>query len=215
MRRTDVPATKSTLLRMREQFVFVQAGHKLLEQKREVLLEELIQIAREAKQSRRQLAEALATAYATLGAALVTDGRPPLEAEALAASPDTTVRVRERSVMGVAVPILSFEGPPAALATVAPGTASPGAARTGHRIRALLTAIVRQAEVEVSCRRLAAELQKTQRRVNALENIFIPEYRDTIRFIEGSLEEKEREGLFQMKRLKGRHAAGDGGSDDD
>lgn len=215
MRRTDVPATKSTLLRMRERFVFVQDGHKLLEQKREVLLEELMQIAREAKQSRRQLAAALEEAYATLRAALLADGRPQLEAEALAASPGQSLRVRERSVMGVTVPLLSFEGPPPALAAVAPGTASPGAALAGRRIRALLEALVRQAEVEVSCQRLAAELQKTQRRVNALENIFIPEYRDTIRFIEASLEEKEREGLFQMKRLKGRHEDQDGGSDHD
>jgi len=215
MRRTDVPATKSTLLRMREQFVFVRAGHQLLEQKREVLLEELMQIAREAKESRRQLAAALERAYATLRAALLTDGRPRLEAEALAAPGPATLRVRERSVMGVTVPLLSFEGPPVALAVGAPGLASPGAAFTGRRIRGLLTALVRQAEVEMSCRRLATELQKTQRKVNALENIFIPEYRDTIRFIEGSLEEKEREGLFQMKRLKGRHRSPSGGTEDD
>ena len=215
MRRSNVPATKSTLLRMREQFVFVQGGHDLLEQKRDVLLEELMQLARDAKASRRRLAAALEQAYETLRAALLTDGRPSLEAEALAAPGPATVRVRERSVMGVTVPLLSFEGPPAAFAAVAGGTASPGAAFVGRRIRTLLAALVRQAEVEVSCHRLAAELQKTQRKVNALEHIFIPEYRDTIRFIEGSLEEKEREGLFQMKRLKGRHAAPEGGNGDD
>lgn len=215
MRRTDVPATKSNLLRMREQFVFVRSGHQLLEQKREILLEELMQIARDAKRSRRQLTAALQRAYATLRAALVTDGQPAIEAEALAPAPPATLRVRERSVMGVTVPLLSFEGPPAAVAAVAGGMASPGAALVGRRLRALLPALVHQAEVEVSCRRLATELQKTQRKVNALEHIFIPEYRDTIRFIEGSLEEKEREGLFQMKLLKGRQiTASEGGGDE-
>jgi V/A-type H+-transporting ATPase subunit D len=50
-------------------------------------------------------------------------------------------------------------------------------------------------------------LQRTQRKVNALENIFIPQYDDTIRFIEASLEEKEREALFHLKRIKGRRDA--------
>lgn len=215
MRRTDVPTTKSALLRMREQFVFVQAGYDLLEQKREVLLEELMQIARDAGVSRRRLTGALERAYAALRAALLTDGRPSVEAEALAPPTPAELRVQERSVMGVAVPLLSFAGPPAAVAGAAGGTASPGAAFVGRRIRGLLSALVHQAEVEISCRRLAAELQKTQRKVNALEHIFIPEYRDTIHFIEGSLEEKEREALFQMKRLKGRRSdAAEGNADD-
>jgi V/A-type H+-transporting ATPase subunit D len=207
MRRTDLTATKSTLLRLRENFGFVKSGHELLDQKRQILLEELIDMSRDAGQLRRELEAALAALYDTLRHGLLAGGRAGLEAETLAAVGTQRLRVRERAVMGVTVPLLDMEttelpGPP-----TAPGWSPPAAARARHQVRELLPALARVAEIEVSCRRLATELQKTQRKVNALENIFIPEYRDTIHFIEASLEEKEREALFQLKRLKRRRAA--------
>ena len=65
-----------------------------------------------------------------------------------------------------------------------------------------LRQLVALAEVEIAFHRLAAELRKTQKRVNALQNLLIPQYRETVRFLESSLEEKEREALFQLKRLR-------------
>jgi len=206
MRRIDTPATKSNLLRLKEQFGFVTSGHDLLDQKREVLLEELTDIFRESQRVRRDAEKALAGVYGGLHAALLAAGRAALEAEALAHAGSQQLRVRERSVMGVVVPLLENESVDVAGPVSAPGTLGPAAAATRRRVRALLPLLVHMAEIEVSCRRLAAELKKTQRRVNALETIFIPEYRDTIHFIEASLEEKEREALFQMKRLKSRRA---------
>jgi V/A-type H+-transporting ATPase subunit D len=204
MRRTDLPATKSTLLRLREHFGFVKSGHELLDQKRQVLLEELIDMFRDAGQLRRDLEASLAALYATLRDALLAGGRAPLDAETLAPTGTQELHVRERSIMGVTVPLLDLQiteppGPP-----TAPGWTTPAAAVARHQVREMLGALARVAEIEVSCRRVATELLKTQRKVNALENIFIPEYRDTIRFIESSLEEKEREALFQLKRLKHR-----------
>ena len=204
MRRTDIPATKSNLLRLTEQFSFVQAGHDLLDQKREVLLEELVDIHREAGHIRQQLSTALAAFYAVFRDALLAQGRGSLEEEALAPTADVELRVRERSVMGVIVPLLEIEnGTPLEPAT-APGWGPAGTAELRRRVQQLLPMLTRLAEIEVSCRRLAGELQKTQRKVNALEHIFIPQYRDTIHFIDGTLEEKEREALFHLKRLKAR-----------
>jgi V/A-type H+-transporting ATPase subunit D len=207
MRRTDIPATKSNLLRLREHFGFVKSGHDLLDQKREVLLEALMDIYREAGELRRKLEADLATLYTTLRAALLAAGRSALETEAVAAAGAYQLRGRERSVMGAIIPLLELDSVDRAGPTAAPGWIPPAAADIRRQARQLLPSLVRVAEIEVSCRRLATELQKTQRKVNALESIFIPEYRDTIHFIEGSLEEKEREALFQMKRLKGRRPA--------
>jgi V/A-type H+-transporting ATPase subunit D len=204
--RLNIPATKSNLLRLKEHFGFVRAGHELLDQKREVLLEELVDIYREAGQLRRQLEAALSGIYALLRDALLAQGRSVLEDEALASVDTQALRVRERSVMGVIVPLLEVEAGAGPMPLTAPGLAPPGAARLRQRVRQLLPAIVRLAEVEISCRRLAAELQKTERKVNALENIFIPQYGATIHFIESSLEEKEREALFHLKRLKSRRS---------
>ncbi len=204
MRRPEIAATKSNLIRLKERFGFVKSGHALLDQKREVLLEELIEIYRDARQLRHEMAAALAAVYQGLRDGLLAGGRVDFEAAALAANGSQQLRARERSVMGVIVPLLELEAPPRAGPHVAPGRAPVAAAQTRRRVRDLLPALVRVAEAEVACRRLAAELQKTQRQVNALENIFIPDYRDTIRFIESAWDEKEREGLFHMKRLKSR-----------
>jgi V/A-type H+/Na+-transporting ATPase subunit D len=203
VRRTDVPATKSNLLRLREALDVITSGHELLDQKREILLEELVDVQRESGEVRREVEVALSAVYRALREALLAGGRPPLEAEALADAGSQRLRVRERSVMGVIVPLVEVETTERRPAT-APGWGPASVARVRRGVRALLPALVRLAEIEVSCRRLAAELQKTQRRVNALEHLFIPEHRDTIRFIEGSLEEREREAFFHMKRAKAR-----------
>lgn len=207
MRRRDVAATKSNLLRLREYFSFVRAGHELLEQKREVVLEELLDIYRESQQLRHEFEAELREAYTALAVALRTNGREAAECEALGAAGTDALRLRERSIMGVVLPLLELTTSAQPEPLTSPGWVSPAVAVVRRRMRALLPALVRLAEAEVAYRRLAVELQKTQRKVNALENIFIPEYRDTIRFIEQALEEKEREALFHLKRLKGRKAA--------
>ncbi|HUI26336.1 MAG TPA: V-type ATP synthase subunit D [Candidatus Kryptonia bacterium] len=207
MRRTDVPATKSNLLRLKEHFGFIKSGHELLDQKRQILLEELLDVYRESGQARQALDAALRRLYAYLREAMLANGRAAVEAEALAAQAAIRLGMRERSIMGVVVPLLDVELGDAAGPTAAPGWNSVAAAQAARQVHELLSATVRMAEIEISCRRLATELQKTRRKVNALEHVFIPEYRDTIHFIESSLEEKERESLFQMKRFKARPRA--------
>jgi len=204
MRRTDIPATKSNLLRLKEHFGFVKSGHELLDQKREILLEELLDVYRESAQARQALDAALRRLYEQLQAAMLASGRAAVESEALAAQTTIHLRLRERSIMGVVVPLLEADLDDAAGPAAAPGWGSVAAAFAARQVRELLPMAVRVAEIEISCRRLATELQKTRRKVNALEHIFLPEYRDTIHFIESTLEEKERESLFQMKRFKGR-----------
>jgi V/A-type H+-transporting ATPase subunit D len=72
------------------------------------------------------------------------------------------------------------------------------------RFKNALGAIARLAESRISLVRLAKEIQKTIRRVNALEKIFIPDYRETVKYIEDSLEESDREAFFILKLVKGR-----------
>jgi V/A-type H+-transporting ATPase subunit D len=200
--RAEVAATKSNLLRLREQLGFVVAGHELLDQKREVLLEELVEIGGEASELRRSVERELLELYAVLRESLLAAGRAALEAEALADPGLEALRMRERSVMGVIVPLIELETSDLPQPIAAPGDGPSGAARAGRMVRRMLPSLARLAEIETSCRRLGIELKKTQRKVNALENVFIPEYRDSIHAIEGSLEEREREAHFSLKRLK-------------
>jgi V/A-type H+-transporting ATPase subunit D len=107
--------------------------------------------------------------------------------------------------MGVVLPLVTIKLPP-----FTPGY---GLHATGKPIDATAAAIHQAmemagelGEVEVGLERLLAELKKTLKRINALAHIYIPTYRETVKGMEISLEEKEREALFQLKRIKGRSA---------
>lgn len=206
MSRIAVPATKSTLLRLRADLEFLEAGRELLDQKREFLNEALLTFDRDASALRerleselRPISDALAEAHAALGDA-------GLQRLALAAAPVEPPEVRERSLMGVAVPLVqpqAEDGPAAGPALrVAPGESGAAAADVARRLRRLAEPLAELGALESCCLRLAAELARTRRKVNALEVIHIPNHRETIRFIADRLEEREREALFQLKRVK-------------
>ena len=206
MSRIAVPATKSALLRLRADLEFLEAGRELLDQKREFLNEALLTFDRDASALRerlegelREISDALAEAHAALGDA-------GLQRLALAAAPVEPPPVRERSLMGVAVPLVERRaetaGDAGAVLGAAPGEAGAAAGQVARRIRRLVEPLLELGALESCCVRLAAELARTRRKLNALEVVHIPSHRETIRFIADRLEEREREALFQLKRVK-------------
>lgn len=201
MARLDLPATKANLLRLKEDLLLAQEGYHLLDEKREILLREIFSHLADLKRSRAEAATALAEAYAALQDACLALGREGVARAALAASFPGEITVSERSVIGVVVPLCEWhansEPPPWGLL----GT-SLELDLARDKFLLALRQLVALAEVEIAFHRLAAELRKTQKRVNALQNLLIPQYRETVRFLESSLEEKEREALFQLKRLR-------------
>ena len=108
MRRRDIPSTKSNLLRLRADLGLVRAGHELLDQKRQVLLGELITLSRDAEQQRHRAEGAVLLVYESLRAALAAGGESALLAETIADPGKPTLKVRERSVMGVVIPLLEL-----------------------------------------------------------------------------------------------------------
>jgi V/A-type H+-transporting ATPase subunit D len=73
-----------------------------------------------------------------------------------------------------------------------------------EKFLAAMRSLIELAELEISFQRLAVELRKTQKRVNALQNLLIPQYQATLRYMEDGLDEREREALFQLKRVRAR-----------
>jgi V/A-type H+-transporting ATPase subunit D len=197
----DVPPTKSTLLELKDQLAMARTGYDLLEEKREVLVSELLAIIDDAEYLRREVDERLAAAFRALQEAVVELGRDQVERVALACGARAQIEIRERSIMGMLFPLVERE-----VRELEPQYGLLGtSARLDEalaRFHEALETILRLAETETTAWRLAIELKKTQRRVNALENIFIPQYDETIRYIESKLAEDERESIFQMKRLK-------------
>jgi len=199
----DVPPTKSNLLELKDQLAMARTGYELLEEKREVLVSELLDIIDDAEYLRQEVDKRLATAFQALLEAIIELGQEQVERAALACGAEAQIKVHERSIMGVLVPLMERKLRELELQYGLLGT-SFKLDEALRRFYGVLDTILRLAETETTAWRLAEELRKTQRRVNALENIFIPQYEETIRHIEAKLEEIERETVFQMKRLKAR-----------
>jgi len=207
MPRIAIPVTKNNLLRLRGDLIFLRAGRDLLDQKRAFLSDALLTFAREARALRADVEAKLADAYDLLAEAYAVHGEAGLAGLALGAQPLATVDVRERSLMGVSVPVVSRGSESGEPLQQAPLRASAGASglaadAVAGALRALVPATLELAEIETSCLRLAHELRAVQRKLNALEVVHIPSHRDTIRFIADRLEEREREQLFQLKRIR-------------
>ena len=205
MARINVPPTRSNLLHMKQELQFAREGFEILDRKREVLSTELVHIAHDAEVLQEQVWKLLAAAYEALEQAKLTMGREHVEWAALAVNKTVDVRLKSRGVMGVSIPLVEARGgPPEMPYSLGDTTASLDQA--GAAFREVLSHIPELSELVTTVWRLAAELRKTQRRVNALQNIFIPEYEETVAFIESALEEREREEVFRLKRLKNKTA---------
>jgi V/A-type H+-transporting ATPase subunit D len=148
----------------------------------------------------------LEKAYGDQAAARLSMGRERLEWAALSVTETVEVQVRPRSVMGVVIPTVEASGAPPDM-PYGLGHTPAALDEAAESFRRVIEAIPALSELLTTVWRLALELQKTQRRVNALQYIFIPQYEETIKYIEGALEEREREEIFRLKRLKSRAMA--------
>ena len=201
MAKINVAPTRSNLLRVKQDLQFAKEGYEILNRKREVLTTELIRMAHNAEELQQQVWQLLAEAYVAMEKAQLKMGREQVEWAALAADKTVDVQLKVRGIMGVSVPVIESHGePPEMLYSLGDTTASLDEASTAFV--KVLKLIPELSMVITTVWRLASELHKTQRRVNALQYIFIPEYEETVLFIVSSLEERDREEIFRLKLLK-------------
>jgi V/A-type H+-transporting ATPase subunit D len=204
----NIPPTRSNLIRIKQELAFAQEGYEILDRKREVLTTELIRMAHDAEELQKSLEEKMARAYRSLEKAQLSMGRERVEWAALAAYKTVEVQLKFRGVMGVAIPVINPSGePPEMSYSLSDTTAALDEATINFR--EVLKLIPELSVLKTGVWRLAGELRKTQRRVNALQYIFIPDYEATVSFIESTLEEREREDTFRLKLLKNRLERGE------
>lgn len=197
----NIPPTRSNLLRMKQELKFAHEGYEILDRKREVLTTELIRMAHDAQELQEEVWKLVAEAYRALEQAKLTMGHEQVERAALAVHETVEVDLKFRGVMGVPIPLVEAKGkPPGTSYSLGDTKATLDKANT--RFRKVLERVPVLSELVTSVWRLAGELRKTQRRVNALQHIFIPEYEETVEFIKSALEEREREETFRLKWLK-------------
>ncbi|HOO15237.1 MAG TPA: V-type ATP synthase subunit D [Candidatus Marinimicrobia bacterium] len=199
--RIKLVPTKSNLLKLKRDLSFAQEGYELLEQKRQVLVSQLMAMVNEAIVAHEKMDAALREAYSALQNAIISDGKSTVKSMARAVRIESSIQIYTIRVMGVTIPKIEVE-----IEDDAPyysaGNSSFWVDESIFRFKQILEAMGRFAELRVSLLRLAQEVRKTQRRVNALEKIAIPDYQETIKFISDSLEESERGTLTSMKYIK-------------
>ena len=203
MPRISIPPTRSNLIRIKQDLQFAREGYEILDRKREVLTTELIRVAHEASELQEKMWKLQAEAYRALEKAQLTMGREHVEWAALAAHKSIDVQLKFRGIMGVPLPTVEASGgPPEMLYSL--GDTSATLDEASAAFRAVLNLIPQLSMLVTAVFRLANELRKTQRRVNALQHIFIPEYEEIVAFIISTLEERDREETFRLKLLKNR-----------
>ena len=197
----NVAPTRSNLIRIKKELQFAREGYEILDRKREVLTTELVRVAHEADVLQKEVWKILETAYRALEKAQLTLGSDNVEWAALAANKTVDVHLKLRGIMGVAIPVIEARGEPEKMLYSLSGT-NAALDEASAAFREVLIKTPQLSMLVTTVWRLAGELRKTQRRVNALQHIFIPAYEETVTFIVSSLEEREREETFRLKWLK-------------
>lgn len=201
MARLNLAPTKSNLLSLKRQLVFAEEGYDLLEQKRQILIFELMSRLKRAQELENEVAELLRRAFAALRTAVLRGGSENLQQAALGASREYEVNSGVRHLMGMRIPDVSTKVPPTEAPFGAGGVAA-GVDLARERFAELVPKLAELGGLQTAVIRLATELRKTQRRCNALSKIFIPTYRQTMAYIAGTLEERERESLTILKMIR-------------
>lgn len=205
MAKINITPTKSNYTSLQEEFAFAKEGHGLLEQKREVLVLNLSSLVSHIREKRAFLDEKLLQIFKQLSLVRLESGGINLDIIINSVAQDYEVEVIPHSVMGVVIPKLIFlekKSPNKAKVPMGISGTSPNFDKLLQLTKEIRTVMSEVAYLESTAWRLANEIKKTQRRINALENFVIPDTKETMKFIKDILEEKDRETLFQIKRIK-------------
>ena len=201
MPRLNVAPTKSVQLKLQRDLDMATEGYGLLEQKREILVMELMRLLNRVSTVQQEYNQARDDAYKTLRRAIAQNGYLHMRNFASGIKYDHQVKVETAVTAGFRTPHLTVSHSALHSQFGFAGTDSL-VDRTMQQFLQLLEVIAHVAELESTVMLLARELKKTQRRVNALEHIFIPDYKATLNYIAESLESKELEAFFTSKLIK-------------
>ncbi len=194
--------TKIELIRIKRSLKVAKMVHKILDDKREVLLKRIDEMIEEANKSREDIWAPLETIYSAVFDAYLSLGTGTLESIAMLTPPGMEVDVNVRRIVDVKVPTLQVSTKN--LESLSYGFADTNASvdKAAKLIKNVLPRICKAAEFENAIFSLAKELERTQRLINALEYVIMPQYENSIRFITATLEEREREEFVRLKKVK-------------
>jgi V/A-type H+-transporting ATPase subunit D len=200
----QVKPTRMELMKTRAQIRLAEQGRDLLRQKMDALIREFFAILSRVSDSRDELEQVSRAADLALLIAEATDDPVTLRSASFATRRSITVDIGGKNIMGVPVPVIEKKRVSQKLLDRGYGiiTTSARIDETAERYEAELDLLIQLAETETAMRRLGSEIQMTRRRVNALEQILIPELKQNARYIKNAIDEREREDIFRLKKVK-------------
>lgn len=205
MARLNVNPTRMELTNLKRKLTTARRGHKLLKDKRDELMRQFLDMIRENKALREQVEEAIANSNKKMAVARSMVQNEVLDTALMLPKQEMSLDIKERNVMSVLIPEYTVE-----YKTTDPTDIySYGYAYTSGDMDGailslfeILPSMIRLAEVEKSCQLMASEIEKTRRRVNALEHVMIPRYEETIKYITMKLDENERSTTTRLMKVK-------------
>ncbi|MDL2289726.1 V-type ATP synthase subunit D [Clostridia bacterium OttesenSCG-928-F22] len=205
MAKQQVNPTRMELTRLKRKLVTAVRGHKLLKDKRDELMRQFLELVRENMAIRLKVEEGLNAAAKNFVLARATMQDPVLDTALLAPSQEVMLEAGEKNVMSVLTPQFSYKMRSPEESNIYSYGLSFTSSDLDGAVKSLadvLPDMLKLAEVEKSCQLMAAEIEKTRRRVNALEYVMIPDMQETIKFITMKLDENERSTQIRLMKVK-------------
>ncbi len=200
----DVKPTRSELLEIKKKIKLTKSGYKILKMKRDGLILEFFKILEQAKDIRDKVNHDYDEAMERIAVAKAVDGAIAVQSAAFALKTHPELSLRSKNIMGIVVPEIeasSIRTPMDQRGYGVIGT-TVYIDEAAKAFENLVETIIEAAEIETTMKKILEEVEKTKRRVNALEFKVIPDLQESEAFIRLRLEEMERENTFRLKRVK-------------
>ncbi|MCR5484825.1 MAG: V-type ATP synthase subunit D [Clostridiales bacterium] len=201
----NVNPTRMELTKLKKKLLTARRGHKLLKDKRDELMRRFLELVRENKKLRRSVEAGITEANSHMSLARSVMSDKALDVALMLPSQSVTLEVKEKNVMSVIIPNYEMSFKTADENDIYSYGFESTSADLDVAVKSLsdiFPAMMRLAEIEKSCMLMAAEIEKTRRRVNALEHIMIPQYEETIKYITMKLDENERSSTTRLMKIK-------------
>ena len=205
MASTQIIPTRMELSKQKRRLTTARRGHKLLKDKRDELMRQFLELVRENKALRETVEEKLARANANFVLAKAASSDQVLNTALLAPKQQVFLELSQKNIMSVEVPQYETKtrtGSETDIYSYGYAFTPPQLDDAVESLSEVLPELLRLAEVEKSCRLMAAEIEKTRRRVNALEHVIIPDAQTKIKFITMKLDENERSTQIRLMKIQ-------------
>ena len=205
MARLNVNPTRMVLSNLRKRLKTATRGHKLMKDKRDELMKRFLELARETKEFRSQVEQQLSEIYGSFTIASAVMSRQYMEEALMCPKQGVAIEVGQKNVMSVNVPVFQFTTTTEDTADIYPYGLATTSGELDSAIAGLakvFPAMLSLAASEIELALLADEIEKTRRRVNALEYVMIPQLEETIRYITMKLDENERGNQTRLMKVK-------------